>query len=101
MYRIKNIYFGFSATNEAKKIYKAFKKKKIDDLEMIYVVSLSETEGTILEIIDAVQAIALKIKPIGYAIGKAEAVDMVKEIIDEVYNKTGGFDVKSYLKGQE
>ena len=33
----------------------------------------------------------------GLAKGREEALYLVRDIIDEVYNATGGFDIREYL----
>ena len=37
---------------------------------------------------------------IGLSFGWLEAVELVREIVDEVYQVTGGVDVISYLRGK-
>ena len=34
---------------------------------------------------------------VGLAKGRDEALNLVRDIIDEVYNATGGFDIREYL----
>ena len=38
-----------------------------------------------------------KIYVVGLAKGREEALYLVRDIIDEVYNATGGFDIREYL----
>jgi len=38
---------------------------------------------------------------IGLAKGYAEALELVRSIIEEVYQNTGDVDVKSYLRGRK
>ena len=35
---------------------------------------------------------------VGIAKGRMEALELVRDIIDEVYHNTGGFDISGYLK---
>ena len=35
---------------------------------------------------------------VGIAKGRMESLELVRDIIDEVYHNTGGFDISGYLK---
>ena len=41
---------------------------------------------------------ARNIYVVGMAKGRMEALGLVRDIIDEVYHNTGGFDISGYLK---
>lgn len=71
----------------------------------IYLLTLSTNPGNLLEIIPApmlVQKSAYALCPViaGMARGKDEAIDLACEIILEVYQETGGFEVEEYLKNR-
>lgn len=71
----------------------------------VYLITFSENPRNLLEIIPAltiIQQSAADICPeiIGLAGDKDEAVDMVMEIIQEVYDATGDFRIEEYWKNR-
>ena len=71
----------------------------------VYLITFSENPRNLLEIIPAltlIQQSAADICPeiIGLASDKDEAVDMVVEIIQEVYDRTGDFQIEEYWKNR-
>ena len=71
----------------------------------IYVVTLSDNPGNILEILPAgmlVQRSARATCPliVGMARGKSGAIQMVQDMIEQVYTETGNFKIKEYLKNR-
>ena len=71
----------------------------------IYIVTLSDNPGNILEILPAVTLVqrgARAICPliIGMAKGKDEAIQMVRDVVEQVYKETGDFKIKEYLKNR-
>lgn len=72
----------------------------------IYVIALASNPQNLLDIIPA-QELMQKAYPkkqlyvIGLARGFEEALEVVTQIIDEVYQKTGGFEVMPYLKSKK
>lgn len=72
----------------------------------IYVVALSPKEGEQLEIFHAGQLLQkyYKYAPpsiIGIADGYQEAVELTVRIAQEVYDRTGGLEIKKYLKERD
>lgn len=69
----------------------------------IYVISMAEREGDLLDIIPAVQLMQ-KYYPkkdlfiLGLAKGWEEATEVAASIVMEVYEHTGSFDVDGYFK---
>ena len=69
----------------------------------IYVITLASNPQNLLDIIPA-QELMQKAYPkqelyvIGLARGYGDALELVKQIIDEVYGQTGGFAIASYLQ---
>ena len=69
----------------------------------IYVITLASNPQNLLDIIPA-QELMQKAYPkqglfvIGLAHGYNEALEVVTQIIDEVYRQTGGFAIASYLR---
>ncbi len=70
----------------------------------IYVVTLSDNPGNILEILPCnllvKRGAAICPLIIGMAKGKDGAIRMVQDIIRQVYTETGDFKIKEYLKNR-
>lgn len=71
----------------------------------IYLITLSENPHNLLEILPAltlVQETAARICPeiVGIAKGKDEAVELVTEMIQTVYEETGNLNIKEYWKNR-
>ncbi len=69
----------------------------------IFVITLSENEGGLLEVISAVELMQRgypkdRLFVVGVAKGYEEACDLACGIVLEVYRKTGNFKVKEYLR---
>lgn len=83
-------------------------RKKIDAGHLtvdVYLITLSENPGNLLEIIPAsmlVQKSYARICPtiVGMEKGKDAAIDMAAGIIKEIYETTGHFQVKDYFKNR-
>ena len=67
----------------------------------VYLITFSENPRNLLEIIPALTIIQQSAADIfGLAGDKDEAVDMVVEIIQEVYDATGDFRIEEYWKNR-
>lgn len=83
-------------------------RKKIDSGKLapgVYLVTLSDNPGNLLEIFSAVLLMqkpfaALCPRILGMAMGKEEALEMASQIIMEVYGCTGTFCIKEYFKNR-
>jgi hypothetical protein len=99
---MENYYIGEGIKNPAKI------RSKIDQGKLvpgIYLVTLSDNPGNILEIIPAAQLLQralLEICPeiIGMAGGKEEALELVTNLVRMVYAETGSVSVQEYLKNR-
>jgi hypothetical protein len=99
---MENYYIGEGIKNPAKI------RSKIDQGKLvpgIYLVTLSDNPGNILEIIPAAQLLQralLEICPeiIGMAKGKDAAIDLTVNILKEVYRQTGAFEVEDFIKNR-
>lgn len=96
----KKLYFGEMAEKQNKELLRSVKHKKWEF--GIYVITLSETDNNLLEIYETIwfeqkYNKKQKMNIVGIAIGKDEAVMLVRRIIDDVYTKTGGFNVREYF----
>ena len=71
----------------------------------IYLITLSDNPGNIMEIVPAVMLIqrtAYDLCPaiIGMAKGKEEAIELAAKIAEEVWKETGSFDIEEYMKNR-
>ena len=73
----------------------------------IYVIAFASNRKNLLDIIPAWELMQKsypgkkEMQIIGLAKGYAEALELVRSIIEEVYQNTGDVDVKSYLRGRK
>lgn len=99
---MKNYYIGNDVKNPTRIRARITAGKFVPD---IYVVTLSDNPGNILEILPAgmlVQRSARDTCPliIGMARGKSGAIQMAQDVIEQVYTETGNFKIKEYLKNR-
>lgn len=100
----ENLYAGESIRNKLEKIKWKIRHNagQID----IYVIGIASNPKNLLDIIPA-RELMQKGYPkkdlyiIGLAHGIDEAYEVVKQIIDEVYRATGGFDIVPYLQAKK
>lgn len=99
------LYLGEKAKAAKLKTMKKVKEKRVQ--RDTYFITLPSNPANLLDIISANQLlwpyyrrrrVRKKIWVIGIAKGKEEAFELVRTIVDEVYQKTGGFDIREYLK---
>lgn len=101
----KKLYLGDNAKKAKYKIFGRIRKNRfqIDT----FLITLSESPDNLLEIFSAnflKQPYFKKKKNteniyiVGIAKGYAEALEVVRTIVDDVYNDTGAFDIRKYLK---
>ena len=83
-------------------------KKKLNDGKLvpgIYLLTLSENQSNLMDIIPAAMLIQKSFygicpKIIGMAKGKDEALEMVRGLIDEMYTETGTFGTAEYIENR-
>lgn len=68
----------------------------------IYCIAFASHPDNLFDILDANELLfphykKSEIRIVGIAKGKEEAVGLVKDMLLEVYNNTGGFDVRTYF----
>ena len=95
----KNLIIPADQEENRKKLTAAINKRKTSD-RTLFCVILPTTDGGILEVIPAF-ALRLEAKDhditvVGVCEGRKNALALVEQMIGEVYEKTGGFDAKSY-----
>ena len=101
----QNLYLGPNAAVNIDKI----RKKAAEEKRMagVYYISLASTPGNLLDIfhngmLSQPLFSSVQCKDIvGVAEGKMEAVRLTETILKDIYDQTGGFDVRSYFKEQD
>lgn len=96
----KKLYFGECALEQKKEILSYIKRRKWQF--GIYVITLSENEENLLDVYETIQFEQnyykkKKLSIVGVAVGREEAFELVGEIINDVFKKTGAFNVKDYF----
>lgn len=101
----EDLYVGDSIAGKANRI-----KWKINHhagTVSIYVIAFASNRQNLLDIIPAWELMQKsypgkkEMQIIGLAKGYVEALELVRSIIEEVYQNTGDVDVKSYLRGRK
>jgi hypothetical protein len=97
----KNLYLGEEIAPKARKIINKIKKNKptID----VYVIALASNPENQLDVIPSWELLQKgypkdQLRIIGLAQGKKEALQLVTDLVDEVYQKTGDVKILPYLK---
>ncbi len=96
----KNLYMGETARKERHKIIYSVDRHKL--YLGAYVLTLAANGTDLIDIIPAFllrpeQVKDPKFEIIGIAVTKEEAMELSREIIMDVYEKTGSFDVRGYF----
>jgi hypothetical protein len=68
----------------------------------VYCIAFASHPSNLFDIMDANELLfphykKSEIRIVGIAKGKEEAVGLVQDMLMEIYNSTGGFDVRSYF----
>lgn len=95
-----DLYMGESVRKKKEYLMQRLKEGKV--LLGVYVITLPITEKNQLEVFDCmmlVQKVFHKADRliVGIAAGHGEALDLVLEIAEDVYEKTGGADLRNYI----
>ena len=97
----RNLYVGESIAGKSEKVKRKILRGALQ--VQIYVITLPSNQQNLLDIIP-VREIQQKYYPkkdlyvIGLAKGREEAEQVAADLLSEVYFKTGGFDLITYLK---
>ncbi len=100
----KGLYLGEKAKKDKYKILGKVVKSRFQ--ADTFLIMLPSNASNVLDIISANylnqphfhnKLYKKEIYVVGIAKGRDEALELVRSIIDEVYNATGGFDVSGYL----
>lgn len=101
----KGLYMGDKARKAKYKILGRVVKKRLSF--DTYLITLPSNPSNILDVYSANVLLQTHFKEkkvlkdiyvVGIAKGRMEALELVRDIIDEVYHNTGGFDISGYLK---
>ncbi len=104
MHYYRNLYLYKNMRKKKKKVISRMEKGIYKPA--VCLVVLPENPGEQLEIVDTIQMRQKDFPPqdffvVGIAKDQGDALKMVAEIVEEVYNKTGGTDVRSYILNKE
>lgn len=71
-----------------------------------YLITLTKSEANHLEIFNSVLLIQKAMKKddlflVGIASGYVEAIELVEKIAQEVYDETGGADIRNYIRQKQ
>lgn len=97
----KDLYLGEMIAADAKNIIKKIKNKKL--VPGVYVIAVASNPANLMDVIPGWELLQKgypkeDIRIIGLASGKTEAMEVVRQIIDETYRMTGDVKVRQYLK---
>lgn len=95
----KDLYVGAAARTKIGSIKKNIRAGKAQP--GVYVISLAASENDLLDIIPSYMLHAGRYRDmeiLGIAFTKEEALQLCAQMIMDVYNRTGAFDVKAYFK---
>ena len=101
----RRLYLGEQAKSAKYKMFGMIRKGRFQS--DTFLIMLPSNQNNVLDIISANYVLQPHFKKktykedlyvVGLAKGQGEAMELVRDIVDEVYNKTGGFDIAEYLK---
>lgn len=97
-----NCYIGKTVT-DTENIRRRLEEGKI--VPEIYLLTLSDNPRNLMEILPAVSLVQRSLADlcpeiIGIAAGKEEAFQLTENIVREVYEETGGVQIREYLKNR-
>lgn len=97
---IDNLYFGIKAADKSKRVVKDLKKGKY--LPGVCLVTLPTNENNLLDIIEAYTLIqpaldSSNLTVVGITYGREEALELVRQIVDDTYAALGTVNIKKYL----
>lgn len=100
----KNLYMGDNAKKEKYKVFVHIVKERFQ--KDTFLIILSRSSGNLLEIVNSnfifqphfkKKSVKSKIYVVGLAKGREEALELVRVIIDDVYQNTAAFNIREYL----
>ena len=97
---IEKLYFGEKAADNRKSVLKDIRKGKF--LPGVCIVTIASNPNNILDIIEVYTLLQPAIDTdditvVGIAYGKEEAMELVRQIIDDAYCELGEIDIIKYL----
>lgn len=96
----KDLFLGELISPNAKQVIKRIKKKQMTP--GVYVIAFASNPVNLLDIIPAMELLQKgypkeDLYIVGLAMGIKEAKEVVRQIVDEAYQSTGGVAIKEYL----
>lgn len=101
MYWYKNLYFDKKYIHHVNRL--KYKIEHGEQHKSVYLINLPQYEGAVLELIPSILLRQSRyprecLCVIGMGKSKAQAVELMRQIIDTVYREQGNFDIMSYLQ---
>ena len=98
-----NLFLGEKIAPKHKQIIRKIKRNKLTP--NVYVISFASNPCNLFDIIPAVELTQKgypteSIQIIGLAEGKIEAFEVIRQIVDETYQKTGNTNAKEYVRAK-
>ena len=100
---IDGLYFGPKAEHNKKELVRKLKKEKY--LPGLWLITLPHNEGNILDMVEAYTlpyqgGLKDNLTVAGIAYGRDEALELVRQIVDDTYNKLGDAQKEQSLYGK-
>ena len=97
---IDGLYFGPKAEHNKKELVRKLKKEKYRP--GLWLITLPHNEGNVLAMVEAYTlpyqgGLKDNLTVAGIAYGRDEALELVRQIVDDTYNKLGTVDIIKYL----
>ena len=95
---LKKLYLGESIARKKSRIIRGLNSGKL--MPGIYVICLSASDQDLLDLIPSFMLFRESVKKrkvVGLAASKQEAYQVCQKIVEDVYDKTGTYDIRSFL----
>lgn len=104
MHFYSHLYVGEKAGRHRFLIIRNIRRRKLQP--DVYVITLAINGNNLLDIYPSVSLLHPYFKEkemlaVGIAVGYQEAMEVVASIVDEVYQRTGGFDLEPFLEDKK
>lgn len=96
----KKLYYGKMASLDEKRLKKIVKHKNF--VPGIFVITLAKEPGNLLDIcemtmLNTFSTVDKSFIVVGIALGKGEALELVEQIVADVYSETHNMDMRAYF----
>lgn len=96
----RDLYLGPSVEKKQRRI--VWKLKKNGSVPGIYLLVLPANPRNLLDIVPSWCSFHYEeLHVVGLAHGKQEAIELTAQLVDEVYQATGGVEIRAYLQSRQ